>query len=76
MSTYLIWGALVGVILAASAVFWRIRVRNHVDSDDPDAMWFGQLGEGAGEDAFVDRRFAAGDASRRRIARIGERRLP
>lgn len=72
----MIWAALVGIALATGAVFWRVRAQNHMDSDDLDASWFGQLGEGSGEDTFVDRRIAAGDASRRRIARIGERRLP
>ncbi|GAB3989262.1 hypothetical protein GCM10029978_113900 [Actinoallomurus acanthiterrae] len=76
MSTFMIWGVLIGIALAAGAVFWRVRARDHADGDDPDVSWFGQLGEGSGEDTFLDRRFAAGDASRRRIARIGERRLP
>lgn len=74
----MIWGALVGIPLAAIAVYWRgiVRARNRMDSDDPDVIWFGQLGEGSGEDTSVDRRIAANDASRRRVARIGERWLP
>jgi hypothetical protein len=78
VGTFMIWGALAGVLLAAIAVLWRgiVRTRHHTDRDDPDAIWLGQLGEGSGEDASIDRRIAANDASRRRVARKGERWLP
>lgn len=74
---YMILGALVGILLAAIAMFRRgiVRTRKPI-GDDPDITWFGQLAEGSGEDTSIDRRIAAGDASRRRIARMGERHLP
>lgn len=78
VNTYMIWSVFAGIPLAAIAVSWRgiVRARNHADGDDPDLAWFGQLGEGPGEETPVDRRIAAGDASRRRVARIGQRWLP
>lgn len=78
VGTFMIWGVLAGILLAAIAVLWRgiVRTRNRTDSDDPDVIWLGRLGEESGEDTSVDRRIAANDASRRRVARMGERWLP